>query len=279
MHKSFLFYLGIALFIPFISCNESNTDSVSNTTNTVESPISSVEHIPFKIIKKYVHAPNLFTQGLQVHNGVLYESTGSPEHLTETETMIGISNLEKGSFVPKVKLDKKIYFGEGITILNDKIYQITYLNQEGFVYDLSTFKKLKSFKYSNKEGWGLTNDGNQIIMSDGTNILTYWNPETLAPVKTVSVTEYNQPLQFLNELEFINGYIYANVWMSNYIVKIDPQTGNVVGKMDLAPIVYEALQQNPRADVLNGIAYDKDANKIYITGKLWHHIYELELPH
>jgi len=161
----------------------------------------------------------------------------------------------------------------------DKLYQLTYKNQVGFIYDAKSLKQVGTFNYANSEGWGMTSDSTYIIMSDGSDKLTYLDPADMKPVKTLSVTENGEPRNNLNELEFINGYIYANIWMKNFIVKIDPASGKIVGKLDLSSLTLEATTKNPRADVLNGIAYDPTTDKVYVTGKLWPNIYQVEFSH
>lgn len=166
-----------------------------------------------------------------------------------------------------------------IVFFKDKLYQLTYQKQVGFIYEATTFKKVGEFKFQNKEGWSLTTDGSNLIMSDGTSKLTYIDPVKLSPVKVLNVTEFGYPIDKLNELEFIKGSIYANIWMSNTIVKIDPANGNIVGKIDLSSLTKEAKIINPDADVLNGIAYDSANDKIYVTGKMWSKIYQIQFPH
>jgi glutamine cyclotransferase len=232
--------------------------------------------ISYSVAGKHGHDTNLFTEGLDFHNGTLFESTGSPPELPQTKSVIGITDLATGKFSTKVELDRSKYFGEGIVFLKDKLYQLTYKNNTGFVYDAATFKQIGQFKFANTEGWGLTTDGTHLIMSDGTNKLTYLDPEKLTPVKTLNVTESGYAIDRLNELEVIKGYIYANVWMSHIIVKIDPASGNVVGKMDLSQLAQEAERKNPGIDVTNGIAYDETTDKVYVTGKLWPNIYQID---
>jgi glutamine cyclotransferase len=253
----------------------------TNDTKTPEpsDPVSTTPAINFAVAKSFPHDINLFTEGLVFHNGKLFESTGSPENLPQTRSMIGIVDLNTGKFDPKIELDKTRYFGEGIVFLGDKLYQLTYKNGIGFIYNANTFKRVDSFTYKNSEGWSLTTDGHSIIMSDGTAALTWLDPVSLQPVKVLNVTENNNPLDHLNELEFINGFIYANVWLTDHIVKIDPSTGKVLGKIDCSSLSLENRNKNPQADVLNGIAFDSVANKIYVTGKLWPAIYEINFPH
>ncbi|HEY1872417.1 MAG TPA: glutaminyl-peptide cyclotransferase [Chitinophagaceae bacterium] len=265
----------ILSFVCFASCN--NNESTSEETSIEATPITP--QINYAITKAFPHDTSLFTEGLLFHNGTLYESTGSPDEFPFTKSLIITDDLSTGSFEKKVELDKGKYFGEGIVFLNNKLYQLTYKNQIGFIYDAKTFKQIGTFKYSNTEGWSLTTDGKSLIMSDGTNKLTYLSPKSLTPIKVLSVTDNNSPVDGINELEFIKGFIYANVWQTNSIVKIDTSNGKVVGKLDLSALVFEAKNKKPNADVLNGIAYDSIADKIYVTGKLWTNIYEINFTH
>ena len=225
--------------------------------------------IPFKLKQRWKHDTEAFTQGLLIHDGKLYESTG------QKQSYIGIVNIKTGKPDKKVVLDDK-YFGEGIAVLNDKMYQLTWQNKVGFVYDIDTFAKLREFTY-NSEGWGLTDDGHHLIMSDGTEKLTYLDTTTLKPVKTIHVKDENGFVTKLNELEYMEGFILANQWETNRILKIDPQTGDVVGIIDLTPLAQEAKLDNPRADVLNGIAYHPATKLLIVTGKFWPSAYVLQL--
>src|SRR5688572_31308734 len=235
--------------------------------------------INYTVRNIFPHDTTLFTEGLVVYNGELFESTGSPEEFPHAESLIGKIDLTTGKMDIKVKLDKAKYFGEGIVFLKDKLYQLTYKNKTGFIYDAKSFKQLGVFSYSNPEGWGLTTDGINLIMSDGTHKLTFLNADNLQPQKILNVTENGNLVENLNELEFINGYIYANVWTTNYIVKIDPLNGNIPAKLDLNALSLDAKYKNPGSEVLNGIAYDSSDDKIYVTGKFWPNIYQIEFPH
>lgn len=273
--KKYLIFFACSVFL--FSCKE-ETEKAEN--QSAEIPVTeSVPIINYSVKAYHPHDTKLFTEGLLFHQGQLFEGTGSPENLPDTYSMIGISDLKTGKFSKKIEIDRKIYFGEGIVFLKNKLYQLTYKNQIGFVYDASTFKKTGTFRYSNAEGWGLTTDGQSLIMSDGTDKLSFLDPEHYNVTKTISVTENGTPRNYLNELEWINGFIYANIWTENYIVKIDPNTGQVAGKLDLSTIVNEVQQKQTDAEVLNGIAYDDVHNKIYVTGKLWPTIYEIEFTH
>jgi glutamine cyclotransferase len=265
----------ILTIIIIYSCH---SNSKSDETNISKS-IPTVPLINYSVAHYYPHDTTLFTEGFLFHNGQLFESTGSPDDIPQSKSMIGITNLTTGKFEKKIELDKTKYFGEGIVLLGNKLYQLTYKNQKGFIYNAESFERTGQFKYSNLEGWSLTTDGTNIIMSDGTNNLTFINPSNLKPTKILSITENGIPRDSLNELEYINGFIYANVWMSNFIVKINPTNGTVVGKLDLSSLTFEARNKNPRADVLNGIAYDSITNKIYVTGKMWANIYQINFTH
>jgi glutaminyl-peptide cyclotransferase len=225
--------------------------------------------IPFELKSRWKHDTEAWTQGLLIHNGKLFESTG------QKQSYVGIIDIKTGEPDKKVVLDDE-YFGEGIAILNNKLYQLTWQNHVGFIYDLQTFEKVGEFKYDT-EGWGLTQDNRHLIMSDGTEKLIYLDTATLKPVRTLRVKDENGYVTKLNELEYMEGFILANQWETNRILKIDPETGEVVGVLDLTPLAREAKQINPRADVLNGIAYHESTKLLIVTGKFWPSTYVLQL--
>jgi glutamine cyclotransferase len=269
----------IYLFIPSIfifSCSNESIPPSDPAPKTEETEF--VPTLEYKLVNTFPHDTLSFTQGFLFHQGKLFESTGSPENIPETHSVLGIVDLKTGKINKKAELEKE-YFGEGITILNDKLYQLTYKHQVGFVYDVANFKRIGKFSFNNKEGWGITTDGKNLIMSDGTSDLTFLDPATLTPLRTVNVTNGGYPEDDLNELEYIRGFIYANVWTKNYIVKIDPATGKVVALLNLSTLTEDALKKNQNAEVLNGIAYDSISDKVYVTGKLWPNIYEIDFPH
>jgi glutamine cyclotransferase len=191
--------------------------------------------------------------------------------------LFGIVDLKTGKIDVKAEIDRNTFFGEGIVFLNDKVFQLTYKNQTGFIYDGKTYKNIGTFNYTNREGWGLTTDGKYLIMSDGTSYLTYLDPSNFSVVKILDVAENGFVVEKLNELEYIKGFIYANIWTTNDIVKIDPNTGDVVGKIDLSSLMYESKVNNPNSLETNGIAYDSISNKLLVTGKLWPTIYEIKI--
>ena len=201
---------------------------------------------------------------------------GATTELPFTRSLFGIVNLIAGKIDTKVEIDRKKYFGEGITFLHGKVFQLTYTTRVGFIYDATTFSKIGEFTIPSKEGWGMTTDGMNLIMSDGTNILTYLDPKDLHVITTISVTENGYIKENLNELEYIKGYIYANIWTTNTIVKIDPANGFVVGKLDLTSLANEAKNLYQGSMEMNGIAYDSTEDKVYITGKLWPKIYVIK---
>lgn len=226
----------------------------------------------YKVIRSFPHDPHHFTQGYEIYNGYLYEGTGR-----EGESGIYKIDLKTWKAIKEHKLDDQ-YFGEGITILNDKLYELTYKSKIGFTYDVNTFQLLKSWYFKSVEGWGFTNDGKSLIMSDGTEYLTYLNPQTMSIVKKIQVCNNKGVVTNLNELEYIKGEIWANIWMTDNIVIIDPKTGKIVGEIDLRGLLNSSLTaKSGQEDVLNGIAYDPVNNKIYLTGKLWPRVFEIEL--
>ena len=240
---------------------------------------SAIPAIDYEVMASHPHDTIAFTEGLLFHEGQLYESTGASENLPQTKSLFGTVDLQTGKITTKAALDSSRYFGEGIAFLNGKVFQLTYKNKTGFIYDAKTFQKTGQFTYTNAEGWGMTTDGKNLIMSDGTSSLTYLDPETQKPVKTLAVTENGYAKDNLNELEFINGFIYANVFMTDEIVKIDPASGNIVGKIDLSTLAQEAKNSFPDADATNGIAFDPASGKIYVTGKLWPKLYEIKFAY
>lgn len=232
--------------------------------------------LEYTLTAKLPHDTTSFTEGFLFHNGELLESTGSPAGST-FKSVFGIVDMKTGKINVKAELDKK-YFGEGIAVLNNKIYQVTYEDQIGFIYDAKTYKKVGQFNYSNKQGWGMTTDGTYIIMSDGTEVLSYFD-ENFKPIKSLSVKENGYARDAVNELEFINGFIYANIWLTSDIVKIDAANGNVVARINLTPLNYEVKNFHPTALEMNGIAYDVQNDKIYVTGKAWPNMYEIKFKH
>jgi glutamine cyclotransferase len=246
---------------------------------STDAPLPAIPNIGYQVVKTFPHDTTLFTEGLTVHDGQLFESTGSPQELPQTRSLVGPIDTLTGKMQNKIELNRNTYFGEGIVFLKGKLFELTYTNHVCFVYDAKTFKPVGQFNFDNKEGWSLTTDDSVLIMDDGTDKLTFIDPATYKPIKKLQVIQNGVPRDSLNELEYIKGYIYANIWQNNTIVKIDPATGKVVGTLDLTNLVFDARNKYPTAEVLNGIAYDKQTDKIFVTGKLWPTIYEIYFPH
>jgi len=250
------------------------TDGVSNTRNlplTVLSDVIPVKY-DFTVVRDYPHSTENFTQGLQFHEGLLYEGTGE-----NGKSFISKTNLNKNIMLQKVDLPEQ-YFGEGITILNDKVYQLTYKHQTCFIYQLSNLALVDSFRYASAEGWGLTNDGKSLIMSDGTGTLTWINPANYEVIKRIQIADQEKVLQYINELEYINGYIWANIWTTDQIIRIEAETGKVTGFLDMKGILSVMnTSSSQRIDVLNGIAVIPGNGHLLITGKLWPKMFEIKV--
>jgi glutaminyl-peptide cyclotransferase len=221
-------------------------------------------------VKTYPHDGTAYTQGLEYRDGYLYEGTG----LTGRSSVRRVE-LATGRVIQKYDLPQP-YFGEGITIINQQLLELTWQSQTGFIYDKSSFRVLKSFNYPG-EGWGLTNDGKQIYMSDGTAEIRVWDPATLKEVRRITVRDGARPITQLNELEWVKGEIYANVWQTDRIARVSPTDGRVLGWIDLAGILAKAERPNHADAVLNGIAYDAAGDRLFVTGKLWPKIFEIKL--
>lgn len=224
---------------------------------------------PWRLVKSYPHDPAAFTQGLFYLNGALYESTG-----LEGRSDIRKVNLKTGKVVQRAPL-KPAYFGEGITQWGDRIVSITWQSQQGFLWRLSDFAALGSFSYPG-EGWGLTQDGRSIVMSDGTAQLRFLDPETLTEQRRITVRWNGQPVRWLNELEYVKGEIWANIWFDTRIVRIAPDTGAVIDWLDIAPLAAKA-GVDPREQVANGIAYDPARDRLFVTGKNWPRLFEIKM--
>ncbi|MBO9574268.1 MAG: glutaminyl-peptide cyclotransferase [Sphingobium sp.] len=224
--------------------------------------------IKWDIVRTLPHDKTAFTEGLFIADGLLYESTG-----LNGQSDFRAMNLKDGRILRRARLDSR-YFGEGIVPWGDKMLSLTWQNEEGFIWQRSTFKKIGTFRYEG-EGWGFTTDGKRLIMSDGTPSLRFLDPTNQKQTGTIAVTWQGQPVRYLNELEWANGVVYANVWYSPLIARINPKTGVISDWINLAPLV-ERNSLNPDM-VLNGIAWDAKAKLLYVTGKNWPSIYVLRL--
>lgn len=244
--------------------------SLSLNGSASEQPVRSTP-IPvytYSVVRSYPHDPTAFTQGLQYIDGFLYEGTGQ-----NGQSSIRRVALETGEVLQRRDIPKQ-HFGEGITVLDAELFQLTWQSGLGFVYDRKTFDLKRTFRYSG-EGWGLTGHANELIMSDGTDSLRFINPSTFSERRRLKVTAAGQPLARLNELEFVKNEIYANVWMTDQVARIDPATGRVTGYVDLSGLLSSREQSS--ADVLNGIAYDAKGDRLFVTGKWWPRLFEIKL--
>jgi glutamine cyclotransferase len=230
-----------------------------------EVPVYTVE-----VVHTYPHDVSAFTEGLFYLNGYLYESTGLEQH-----SSIRKVRLETGQVVKKLDIAPQ-YFGEGIVNWKDHIISLTWKTEVGFVFDLGSFKQERKFNYHG-EGWGLTQNGKEIIMSDGTPQLRFLDPETLKETHRIEVKLRGRAVPNVNELEWVKGEIFANVWQTNWILRIDPATGNVVGVIDLKGLLKPSDIVPGQTDVLNGIAYDAKGDRLFVTGKDWPKLFEIQL--
>lgn len=222
----------------------------------------------YQVVHSYPHDPGAFTEGLFYWNGFLYESTG-----LKGESSVRKVRLETGEVLQKHEVPEA-YFGEGIINWKEKLYQLTWQEETGFIYDFKTFNQIGEFHYKG-EGWALTTDGKRIFMSDGTPQIRILDPETLNEISRITVTDNGQPVNDVNELEWVKGEIYANIWKTFRIARINPVSGKVVGWIDITGILNSA--DNPNVDVANGIAYDAEHDRLFITGKYWPKVFEIKL--
>lgn len=283
LHGFGVVLVAIAIIHPMAACGNNATmrdtanstdDQVtsSKTTQSTSPPIvdSQDQMVPvytYEVINSWPHDPQAFTQGLVFYDGKLYESTGHYGSSTLRKV-----DLDKGQIIKKVSVAAQC-FAEGIAIYKDKIYQLTWEDHKVFVYDLKSFRLVGELPYEG-EGWGLTHDDHQLIMSDGTNQIRFVDPVTFKTTRTISVTERGEPVTELNELEYIKGEIYANVWKSDRIARIDPRDGRLLGWIDLGGLFPVGNRSNSE-DVLNGIAYDEKDDRLFVTGKRWPKIFEI----
>jgi glutamine cyclotransferase len=223
----------------------------------------------YKVVHTYPHDIEAFTQGLVYDKGFLLEGTGQ-----KTGSSLREVELQTGKVVRQQNLDGSL-FGEGIALYGDRIYQVTWENKVGFIYDKATFNIINKIYYST-QGWGLTTVGDRIVMSDGSNVLAFYEPEMFTIISRIEVYDNEKKVDSLNELEYINGEIWANIWMSDLIARIDPASGKVLGYIDLKGLLPEA-DRTSETDVLNGIAYDPEGKRIFVTGKKWPKLFEIRL--
>ena len=254
-----------------MSCRGNDTaPAVDSAASSAAAPASGTANYVATVVRSYPHDPAAFTEGLFIRDGKLYEGTG-----LEGKSDIRRVDLATGTVELRRAIDPKV-FGEGIVAFGNVLYELTWKNGKAFTYDLATFApRAQTFTYYG-EGWGLTTDGQSLIMSDGTARLRFLDPKTFAVTRTLDVHDGTSPVSQLNEVEWVKGEILANVWQSEQIVRIDPKTGAVTGWVDLAGIL-PATERTGREDVLNGIAYDATQDKLYVTGKYWPKLFEVRL--
>ena len=257
------------VFVLFLSFTSLDCQTTSETYRSTEKGKEGVPTHGYDVVNTWPHDRNAYTQGLVFHEGNLLESTGQ----------VGRSSLrlvkpETGQVLRQVTVPAP-YFAEGLTLMKGKLYQLTWEHQLGFIYDATSFEKIGEFTYQG-EGWGLTNDGGSLILSDGSNRLRFLNPENFQVSKTISVLAQGKPILDLNELEFVNGEIYANIWHADRIVRIDSGTGRVLGWIDLQGLLKPGEVDDEEA-VLNGIAYDEKNARLFVTGKLWPKLFEIRV--
>lgn len=227
----------------------------------------------YEVVRAFPHDKTAFTEGLFFRDGFLYEATG-----LRGRSSVRKIKLETGEIVQEKKLEDQ-YFGEGIVAWKNQLLQLTYTSETGFVYDIDDFRLLRTFHYRG-QGWSLTQDGKQIIMDDGSSKIRFWNAETLTETRELEVTDNGKPVEYLNELEWVKGEIYANVWHTDRIARINPQTGRVVGWINLAGLLpmKDALPEpEGNEQVLNGIAYDQAADRLFVTGKYWPTVFQIRV--
>ncbi len=258
----------VCLVVVAVACAET-PECLPPALSTPAAASGAVPIYGYRVVNTYPHDQAAFTQGLVYENGVLYEGTG-----LYGESTLRRVELETGE-VRQIHQLTDEYFGEGVTSFGHQLFQLTWQSNVGFVYDQDNFKLLREFEYPT-EGWGLTHDGRCLIMSDGTSILHFIHPETLEEVGQMEVREHDQPVTRLNELEYVRGEIYANVWQTDRIARIAPDSGQVVAWIDLTGLLGPEDRAEP-VDVLNGIAYDAQNERLFVTGKLWPKLFEIEL--
>jgi glutaminyl-peptide cyclotransferase len=264
-------YLISLLFIAAsVSCNNSENTEYDPAIEPPKSGIAAPASLSYTIMAQYPHDTSAYTQGLQYYNGKMYEATGDFEN-----SSLRITDYKTGKVEKIHPMGSSKIFGEGITILNNKIYQLTWQSNLVYVYDITNINKpIKTLKWP-YEGWGITSNGTDLIISDGSANLYFVNPEDFKIRRTVSVQTNKGPVDSINELEFINGFVFANVYTTNIILKIDPESGHVLGQMNFPSL--PANEQTARTDYFNGIAYDSASNTMFVTGKRWPKLFEVKL--
>ena len=268
-----LIHACLAGLLFFVSCN--NRDTEIEPTPGPGTPLSGIaapKNINFNILAIYSHDTSAYTQGLEIYKGKMYESTGD-----FANSSLRITDIKSGKVEHKHMMGTDKIFGEGITIFKDTIYQLTWQNNVGLVYDKATFKQTAEFPYQNsREGWGLCSDNKKLYKSDGSNLIYFLNKDNYREEGYIEVFDQNGPVEQLNELELIDGKLYANVYQTNRIVIINPETGQVTGEIDMSDLL-PAIYNYPGTDVLNGIAWDNKGKRLFVTGKRWAKLFQVKI--
>jgi glutaminyl-peptide cyclotransferase len=269
LNSKTLFSIALLLIWTTCSCcNGARSQAETQQPNQMTVP-SRVTTFSYEVLSAYPHDPDAFTQGLVFYQGMLYESTG----LNGASSLRRVE-LETGKVLQKVDVPSA-FFAEGLALFNSRLYQLTWQTQQGFVYDFNSFNLIRGFNYTG-EGWGLTHDERSLIMSDGTDQIRFLNPDTFEVQRVIRVQDNGREITELNELEYIKGEIYANIWQTDRIARIDPQSGRVIAWIDLSGLLPPEDRTRP-VDVLNGIAYDETSDRIFVTGKLWPKLFVIRL--
>lgn len=253
---------------PGTNAASANVPGKTNSAAATPAP-EKPKNYGYEVVNSWPHDKDAFTQGLVFHDGALLESTGQNGLSTLRRV-----ELKTGKVLKKIDVPRQ-YFAEGVTLFGGKIYQLTWQHEKGFVYDTENFRQVGEFRYDG-EGWGLTQDGESLILSDGTSQLRFIDPQTFEVRRSVTVRDGGQAVRELNELEYVKGEIWANVWHKDRVARIDPRTGNVVGWIELRGLLAPGDVKDPEA-VLNGIAYDEAGDRLFVTGKLWPKLFEIRL--
>jgi glutaminyl-peptide cyclotransferase len=267
------FASGVVLLALTAACSGTNGDASARTTSNVTPVSITPREQDFKIVATYPHDPLAWTQGLFINKGSMIECTGQ-----EGKSFVREVEINTGTVRRQMKMPEE-YFGEGCVLVGDRLFQLTWQNHKGFVYNFGDFSKVGEWSYTH-EGWGLTYDGTNLILSDGTSTLRFLNPRTYAVIKTVEVKDNGVAIDNLNELEMVKGELFANIWMQDSIARINPATGDVNGWIVLKGLLSESEKNRYQSDVLNGIAYDEATDRLFVTGKHWPKLFEIKLvPH
>ncbi|HKQ73561.1 MAG TPA: glutaminyl-peptide cyclotransferase [Blastocatellia bacterium] len=269
LNSKTLFSIAISLVFAAFNSGDGAASKAAAQASTQMTVPARVPTYTYEVVNAYPHDTAAFTQGLVFHQGAFYESTG----LNGSSSLRHVE-LETGRVLNHKKLADE-YFAEGLALFNGRLYQLTWQTRRGFVYDLDSFNQLRDFNYAG-EGWGLTHDNRSLIMSDGTSRIRFLNPDTFEIQRVITVRDSGGDITQLNELEYIKGEIYANIWLTDRIARIDPQSGKVTAWINLSGLLSPEDRSRP-VDVLNGIAYDEASDRLFVTGKYWPKVFEIKV--